>query len=120
MGLIIPGMNNSVRIIIVAAGLAAVPFQAAGAAFDVVLGAVVPFPTATDAGHGVDARGVVGFHLLHEAGTPRYPVAGRLVAGGQHDERGVVAIGVEDGAALVGEVGVDSHSVAQLHAVVRP
>ena len=112
--------TDSIAVIIVATGLTAVPFQAAGAAFDMVLRAVVPFPSAADAGRAVDARGVVGFHLPNEVDAPFHPSPCGLVASCQHDEGRVMAIAVEDGTTLVREVAVDGHAVAELHAVVGP
>ena len=51
---VVPRLGNLLGKVIVAAGLTAVPFQATGTAFDVVLRTVVPFPSATDAGRAVD------------------------------------------------------------------
>ena len=85
-----------------------------------VFRARVPLPAAADTGRTIDARGVVGFHRLHEGSPPLHPTSCGLIAGGKHDERGMVAIGIKDGAPLVHEVFVDGLAVAELHTVVGP
>ena len=62
----------------------------------------------------------MGFHLLHEVNAPIHPVAGRFVASCEHDERGMVAVGVEDGKALVGKILIDGHPITQFHTVIWP
>ena len=62
----------------------------------------------------------MGFHLPHEVNSPIHPVAGRLVASREHDERGVVTVGVEDGTALVGKILIDGHPITQFHTVIWP
>ena len=97
-----------------------VPVETTGTALDVVLGAAVPSPAATDGSTAIDARGVIGMHLSHPVVAVADPVARRLVAGSHHDERGVVAVLIDDAARLVEQVLVDGHAAAQLDAVVGP
>ena len=62
----------------------------------------------------------MSLHLAHEVNAPLHPASGRLVAGSHHDERGMGAVLVQNGEALLLEILVDALAEAELHSVIGP
>ena len=58
--------------------------------------------------------------IVHKVYTPFYPVAGRLIAGSQHTERGVITIETYHALRFFQQITVDGHATTQLDAVIGP
>ena len=118
--LVVAGTFYLTVVVVIAAGGMAVPIEATGTALDMIFGAVVPSPSATDAGPAVDTSRVVLVHLAHPVVAIGHPVAGRLVAGSHHHKRGMVAVFIDNALRLLQQVLVDGLPATKPHAMVRP
>ena len=119
--LVVTGKLDTAVIVVVAARRTLVPLvQATGTSLDVVLGTVVPSPSAAYRGATIDFGGVVTLHITHPFIAVADPVTGRFVASRHHQERRVMAVFVDDAPRLFAQVFVNLHAPTQLHAVIGP
>ena len=119
--LVITGELDTAVIVVVAARRTLVPLvQATGTSLDVVLGTVVPSPSAAYRGATIDFGGVVTLHITHPFIAVADPVTGRFVASRHHQERRVMTVFVDDAPRLFSQVFVNLHAPTQLHAVIGP
>ena len=100
---------------------AALPLvEAPGAGLHVEHTLRLPLPAAAHRGSGIDVARVVLLPPVNEVAYPRNPVAGRLIAAGEHTEGGVIAVGFVKPLCLLHKEAVDTHSVAESDVKVRP
>ena len=107
-------------VVVIAAGGTTIPVESAGTTLDMILGAIIPSPTATDGSTAVDARGIVTLHFLDPEVTILHPIACRFIACSHHDKGGVMTVCVNDALALLQQIPVNRLSSQQLHTMVRP
>ena len=107
-------------VVVIATGGTTIPVKSTGTTLDMILGAVIPGPTATDRSTAVDAGGIVTLHFLNPEVTILHPITGWFIARSHHDKGGVMTVCVNDALALLQQITINRLSGQQLHTVVRP
>ena len=117
---IVARKENLVVIVIVGVWRVPIPVEAACPTLHMIFRTIVPGPTATNGGTAIHLRRIVLLHGLHPVVAVGHPVASGLVACRHHDERRMVAVGVDDALRLLEEIFVDDLSTTQTNTVIRP
>ena len=97
-----------------------IPVEAACPTLHMIFRTIVPCPTATNRGTAIHLCRVVLLHRLHPVVAVGHPVASGFVACRHHDERRMVAVGVDDALRLLEEIFVDDLSTTQANAMIGP